>query len=138
MSNAASSRGTEASGRATSWPKRRVASIGAQGSVGYRPGVFPGAVAERWPDRAATVMARSGEVVTYTQLDAAANRLARVFHALGLRPGDHMAFCLENHPRFFEVAWGAHYAGLRYTAVSTRLTPTELAYIVDDSDAKVF
>ena len=32
--------------------------------------------------------------------------------SLGLRPGDHVAFCLENHPRYFEVAWGAHYAGL--------------------------
>ena len=49
---------------------------------------------------------------TYAELDAAANRLSQLFRAAGLQPGDHVAFCLENHPRFFEVAWGAHYAGL--------------------------
>ncbi|HBM55235.1 MAG TPA: acyl-CoA synthetase, partial [Acidimicrobiaceae bacterium] len=36
------------------------------------------------------------------------------------------------------LAWGAHYAGLRYTAVSARLTADELAYIVDDCGARVF
>ena len=45
--------------------------------------------------------------MTYAELDAAANRLSRVFHAAGLRPGDHVALCLENHPRYFEIAWGA-------------------------------
>ena len=80
----------------------------------------------------------TGEVVTYAELDAAANRLSQVFHAHGLRPGDHVAFCLENHPRYFEVAWGAHYAGLIYTACSSRLTSGELAYIVDDCGAKAF
>ena len=35
------------------------------------------------------------------------------------------------------VAFGAHYAGLYYTFASTRLTPGELAYIVEDSGAKV-
>jgi len=77
-------------------------------------------------------------VVTYAQLDAAANRLSQLFYAMGLRPGDHVAFCLENHARFFEVAWGAHYAGLRYTAASSRLTSGELAYIVNDCGAQVF
>ena len=37
---------------------------------------------------------------------------SQLFHAAGPAPGDHVAFCLENHPRYFEVAWGAHYAGL--------------------------
>ncbi len=56
---------------------------------------------------------------------------------MGLQPGDHIALCLENSPRFFEVVWGAHYAGLLYTACSTRLTEDELAYVVDDCGAKV-
>ena len=49
-----------------------------------------------------------------------------------------MAFCLENHPRLLEVAWGCHYAGLRYTAASSRLTSDELAYVLDDCDAQAF
>jgi acyl-CoA synthetase (AMP-forming)/AMP-acid ligase II len=89
-------------------------------------------------DKAATIMGGSGEVITYRQLDADANRLSRWFHDLGLRPGDHVAFCLENHPRFFAVAWGAHYAGLIYTAISSRLTVDETEYILDDCGAEAF
>ena len=34
--------------------------------------------------------------------------------------------------------WGCHYAGAIYTAASSRLTSGELAYILDDCEAKVF
>jgi acyl-CoA synthetase (AMP-forming)/AMP-acid ligase II len=101
-------------------------------------GQFPGAYAASTPDKPAYIMAATGEVVTYGELDAAANRLSRVFHDLGLRPGDHVAFCLENHPRYLEIAWGAHYAGLVYTACSSRLTSNELAYIINDCGAKAY
>jgi acyl-CoA synthetase (AMP-forming)/AMP-acid ligase II len=98
--------------------------------------MFPGAFAETTPDHPAVIMAGSGRVTTYAELDAAANRLSRVLHAAGLRRGDHIAFCLENHPRFLEVAWGCQYAGLVYTACSSRLTEGELAYIVADCGAR--
>ena len=100
--------------------------------------MYPGAIAEAAPDRPAVVMADTGAVTTYRELDAAANRLSRVLRVAGLRPGDHVAFCLENHPRFLEVAWGCQYAGVVYTACSSRLTPDELAYIVRDCGARAF
>ena len=100
--------------------------------------MFPGAHAAINPDKPAYVMAGTGQVVTFGELDAAANRLSRVFHGLGLQPGDHVAFCMENHSRFLEVAWGCHYAGLIYTACSSRLTSGELSYIVNDCGAKAF
>ncbi len=81
-------------------------------------------------------MASTGVTITYAELDAEANRLARVFRAAGLAPGDHIAFCLENHPRFLSIAWGAHYAGLYYTAMSSRLTDDEMAYIIEDCGAQ--
>ncbi len=100
--------------------------------------MFPGAHAETTPDKPAVIMGTSGEVVTYRELDEAANRVSHVFRSLGLAPGDHVAFCLENHPRFLALAWGAHYAGLRYTAMSSRLTTEEMAYIIGDCGARVF
>ncbi len=100
--------------------------------------MFPGTHAERDPDKAAVVMAGSGRVVSYGQLDEEANRLARVFHEAGLRRGDHVAFCLENHPRFLAVCWGAHYAGLVYTAISSRSTTDEMVYILHNSGARAF
>ncbi len=83
-------------------------------------------------------MATTGEVITYAQLDAEANRLSHVFRAAGLQPGDHMALCMENHPRFLSMIWGAHYAGLYYTAMSSRLTTEEMAYILEDCGAQAF
>ena len=84
--------------------------------------VYPGAHAATDAQRPAIVMAATGESVSFAELDEQANRLSHVFHDLGLRPGDHVAFCLENRAEFLAVCWGAHYAGLVYTAVSTRLT----------------
>jgi acyl-CoA synthetase (AMP-forming)/AMP-acid ligase II len=97
--------------------------------------VFPGS---HDPDRTAIVMAGSGETTTYGSLDAAANRVARLLRSHGLQAGDHVAFCVENSPVFFELLWGAHYAGLLYTACSTQLTAAELAYIADDCGARTF
>jgi long-chain acyl-CoA synthetase len=99
---------------------------------------FPGTFATSTPDKPAVVMGGSGEVITYADLDAEANRLSRVLRAAGLQAGDHVAFCLENHPRFLTVMWGCHYAGLHYTAMSSRLTTDEMAYIVGDCGARAF
>lgn len=100
--------------------------------------MYPGTFAQTDPDKPAYIMGSSGQVVTYRELDDEANRLSQLFRDVGLQPGDHMAFCLENHPRFLVIAWGAHYAGLYYTAISSRLTAEETEYIVNDCGAKVF
>ncbi len=89
-------------------------------------------------DKPAVVMAGSGFTQTFAELDAAANRLSRVLRSAGLQPGDHVALCMENHDRYLEVLWGCRYAGLIYTAASSRLTSGELAYILDDCGAKAF
>jgi long-chain acyl-CoA synthetase len=100
--------------------------------------MFPGTYAESSPDKPAVIFGGTGKVVTYGELDAEANQVSRLFRSLGLRPGDHIAFCLENHPRYLALAWGAHYAGLYYTAMSSRLTTDEMAYIVEDCGARAF
>ena len=51
---------------------------------------------------------------------------------VGLGVGDRIALMLENHPRYFEICWAAQRSGLTFTALSTRLTDAEAAYIVDD------
>ncbi|HVP29893.1 MAG TPA: AMP-binding protein [Myxococcota bacterium] len=98
--------------------------------------MYPGALAREIPDKPAYVMAGSGQVVTYRELDERSNRLAQLLHASGLRPGDGIALFLENHPRFFELAWAAQRSGLYYTAISSRLTAPEVEYIVNDCGAK--
>ncbi|GAA2721625.1 acyl-CoA synthetase [Actinocorallia aurantiaca] len=95
-------------------------------------------MAERFPDKAAVIMGGTGRVVTFKELDEASNRLAQVLHEAGLRPGEHIAFMLENRWEFFAVAWAAQRSGLYYTAISTRLTADEAGYIVENCEAKAF
>ena len=83
-------------------------------------------------------MADSGQTVSYAELDERANKIAQLFKSLGLSPGDHVSFCLENNAEFLVLCWGAHYAGLVYTAMSSRLTTEEMQYIIDNSGAKAF
>jgi long-chain acyl-CoA synthetase len=84
------------------------------------------------------IMAATGEVITYEQFEADSNRVAHLFRRAGLVHGDAVAIMMENHPWFFRICWGAHRAGLQYTAASSRLTIGELEYIVNDCGAKVF
>ncbi|MCU1502202.1 MAG: putative fatty-acid--CoA ligase [Ilumatobacteraceae bacterium] len=100
--------------------------------------MYPGAYIETQPDKPAVIMAGSGVVQTFAELDAAANRFSHVLRNAGVQPGDHVAVCMENHPSYFAVIWGCHYAGAIYTACSSRLTSPELEYILNDSEAKVF
>jgi long-chain acyl-CoA synthetase len=98
--------------------------------------MHPSIHAARTPDKPAIVMAGSGTVVTYGELEARSNRFARLLRASGLQAGDHVALLVENHPRFYELCVGAHRAGLVYTAISTRLTVGEARYIVEDCGAR--
>lgn len=81
-------------------------------------------------------MASTGEVVTYRELDERSNRLAQLLWARGLRPGDHIAIFMENHPRYLEIAWAALRSGLYFTTVNSYLTAPEVAYIVEDCEAQ--
>jgi long-chain acyl-CoA synthetase len=89
------------------------------------------------PDRIALRMADSGASLTYRELEDRSNQVAQWLRSLGLKAGDHIAILLENHPRFFELCFGAHRAGIIYTAMSTRLTAGEAAYIVGNCEARV-
>jgi len=100
--------------------------------------MYPGIHAKAQPDRAAYVMAGSGETITYRQLDEASNRGAHLFRSLGLEAGDPIAIFMENHPRFLEICWAAQRSGLVYTPISSRLTAPEVEYIVGDCGAKAF
>jgi len=99
--------------------------------------MHPGHHANTSPAKAAAIVAGTGDVLTYAELDARSNRLAQLLWAEGLRRGDHLAVFLENHLRYFEVAWAALRSGLYLTTVNRYLTAPEAGYIVDDCGAQV-
>jgi long-chain acyl-CoA synthetase len=88
------------------------------------------------PDKPATVMARSGAVVTYAELEERSIRLARLLRTAGLRPGDVVALFMENNPRYHEVYWAAVRSGMYLCAVNKYLTADEAEFIVNDSGAR--
>jgi len=94
--------------------------------------------AARTPEKPAYIMAGSGEVVTYRQLDERSNQGAQLFRSLGLERGDTIALMLENHARFYEICFAAQRSGLFFTAMSTRLSTQEAEYILGDCGAKAF
>lgn len=98
---------------------------------------YPGAWLPEFSAKPAVIMAETGATVSFAELDGYANRLARLYRALGLAPQDHVAYCVENRLECHGLMWGGYYAGLYYTFVSTRLTPDETAYIVEDCGARV-
>lgn len=89
------------------------------------------------PDFPATIMAETGEAVSFAQLEARSNRGAHLFRHLGLATGDRIALMVDNQALFFELCWAAHRSGLAYTPISTHLTVEGVAYILEGCDAKV-
>ncbi|OMB96914.1 acyl-CoA synthetase [Mycobacterium colombiense] len=74
--------------------------------------------------------------ISFGELHARCRRVAAALHQVGLRAGDGVALVLPNRPEFFEITWGAQLSGLYYTPVNTHFLPDEVAYVIDDSDAK--
>ncbi len=95
----------------------------------------PGSYVTVKGDSAAVIMGDSGTRVTYRELDERSKRLAQLLVSRGLRPGDHLAILLENHPRYFEIYWAAQRCGLYTTPINWHLKPEEVGYIVEDCGA---
>ncbi len=93
--------------------------------------------AARTPEKPAFLIARSGETVTYRELEGRSNQGAQLLRAIGLRRGDAIALMLDNSARFFEICFAAQRSGLFYTPLSTRLSTQEAEYIIRDCGAKV-
>ena len=89
------------------------------------------------PDKAAYVMAGSGETVTYRQLEDRSNQGAHLFRAAGLKRGDSIALMMDNNARYFEICFAAQRSGLFFTAMSSRLSTQEAEYILADCGAKL-
>ena len=100
--------------------------------------MHPGVNGPKFKDKPAIIMAGSGEILTHQEVNELSNQMAHLFRSLGLNAGDSMAFMMENHKYFLPIAAAAYRSGLIYTAISWRLQPEEVEYIVKDCGAKVF
>ncbi|MTV26384.1 acyl-CoA synthetase [Nitriliruptoraceae bacterium ZYF776] len=97
--------------------------------------MYPGAHARTAPDRPAIVVAGTGAVTTFAELEDRSVRLANHLRSLGLGRGDVVAVISDNDPRVFDVYWAAQRSGLYVTAVNHNLAVDEVRYILDDCGA---
>ncbi|QBJ95609.1 acyl-CoA synthetase [Rhodococcus sp. ABRD24] len=90
-------------------------------------------VAAAVPDRVA--LTYEGEHLTYTELDAEANRAAQLLTRAGIAAGDHVSLFLKNSVEHVTSILGLIKIRAVPINVNYRYTPAELAYILTNSDS---
>lgn len=76
--------------------------------------------------------------LTYAQFTAQAERLARAWLRQGFRPGDRVALHLRNGTELATCYYACFAAGLVAVPVNNRLTPEEIAYVLEHSGASAY
>ena len=90
---------------------------------------------EQFPRNTAVVC---GDIrFTYRQFAERAGHLGGGLRSLGIEAGDRVAFLSTNCHRLLEAYYGVMEAGAVLLPLNVRLAPKELAYILNDAEAKV-
>ena len=92
--------------------------------------------ADKYADRAAVVLGDTR--LTYAEVNGAANQVANLLVERGIRPGDKVALSCPNLPYFPIVYYGILKAGATVVPLNVLLKAREVAYHLDDSDAKAY
>src|SRR6185436_8431300 len=90
--------------------------------------------AERWfPNKVGIV---DGEVrMTYGEFGQRANRLSNALVEMGMNRGERVAWLGYNSHELLEAYYGVVQMGAVLLPLNIRLTPAEIAFILNDSDA---
>jgi fatty-acyl-CoA synthase len=108
------------------------------GSVSYTaltPLSFLERSARVWPDKVAVIYGRRR--LTYSELAAEVEQVARALRASGVEPGDRVAYLMPNLPEMLIAHFAVPLAGGVLVAINTRLTAHEVSYILRHSGAKI-
>jgi len=87
------------------------------------------------PDRIA--MREEDRVFSYAELEGRTARVATALAKAGLGKGDRIAWIGKNSDLYFTLFFGAARAGIVMAPIGWRLSPTEWAFIVNDTKAKI-
>lgn len=74
---------------------------------------------------------------TYQELDDLASRMANLFIAYGVKPGDRIGIQLPNSPQFVICYYGILRAGAITVPINPSFNGTELAYIIQDTGMNI-
>jgi long-chain acyl-CoA synthetase len=82
-------------------------------------------------------VATTTAVLCSQELTAAGNRFAQLLDDLGVAPRGSIAVLAGNEPAFMQAYRGATWSGRRFTPMSWRWSPDEVAYVVGNCEADV-
>src|ERR1700678_1631119 len=85
----------------------------------------------------AVVYEFEGRQTSFAEFDTNTNRVARALIALGVKPGERIAYLGKNSDIYFELLLGAMKANVVMAPVNWRLAGPEIAFIVGDFRAPV-
>ena len=85
----------------------------------------------------ATAIRFTGRTITWAELKDRVDRLASALHRRGVAAGDRVMILMLNRPEFVEACMAANRLGAIAVPVNFRLTPPELAYLVENCGAAV-
>src|ERR1700690_1042287 len=85
----------------------------------------------------ATAYEFEGRQTSFAEFDRLTNRVANALIALGLKPGERIAYLGKNSDVYFELLMGAMKANVVMAPVNWRLAGPEIAFIVGDCKAQV-
>src|SRR5690349_19326589 len=74
---------------------------------------------------------------TYPELRERSRRLASALAGAGIRKGDRVGILCPNIPPMLDAHYGVPLAGAILVSINTRLSPDEIAYILNHSGSKV-
>ncbi|GMW01257.1 MAG: acyl-CoA synthetase [Candidatus Hydrogenedentota bacterium] len=86
-----------------------------------------------WTYRDKVAVVHGDQRFTYTEFAERINRQASALRALGLQPGDRVAYLSPNIPPMLEAHFAVPLAGGVLVAVNTRLSSEEIEYILNHS-----
>ncbi len=95
------------------------------------------AIAQSQPERTAIIDAKE-KAISFGDLDKRVNQLSHALRQLGLQYRDHIAILMHNDPTWIECSLAINQIGLYMTPINYHLTGPEVAYIVNNCEAKVF
>ena len=86
---------------------------------------------------AAPALVLPSRPLTYGELHERSSRAANALAAMGVGPGDRVAFLDKNSPEYFDVVFGAAKLNAVPLALNWRLSPGELAHVLSDAEPAV-
>ena len=91
-------------------------------------------VAQANPDKLAIKFEQDS--FTFTELLSRVCRLINALRSLGIQKGDRVAILSQNCHQYRELFWAVAIGGYMIVPINYRLSPREIAYILNDSEAK--